>query len=125
MTHVECAYPVTEASVCEDLAEFMIKKLRAQNLIFGTIASKITSLVQFLEKLRRSGQVYERFISKLLGMNGERGLTGDNIKHFLKFREFVAKCLKVSKLLLKNRQNHTRKHQRPLVELHETQRILP
>lgn len=89
---------MTDAAICEDLAEFMIKKLRAQGLSYGSIASKITSLVQFLEKLRRSGQTYERFISKLLGMNGERGLTGDNLKHFLKFREFVAKCLKVSKL---------------------------
>lgn len=61
---------------------------------------RLTILGLFLDKLRRSSHPYERLCCKLFGMFGQKMVSMNILKQFLKFREHVKECLKIGRLSL-------------------------
>lgn len=77
------------------LPDFIVERMRSNQVTFGVMCSKISVLALALDKLKKASHPYEKLCGRLLGMFGEKIVSSSTMRQFLRFRDHIAVCLKV------------------------------
>ncbi len=92
---------VNSQGISQSLPDYIVAKLRKEGVDYAAMCSKITTIGIALDRMKLiSSQSIEKLYGKFFGLAGEKTIPQNVFKQYLKFREFVIKCLKVGKTYL-------------------------